>query len=64
VAFWQVLNLVFCKIYDEKAGGRPRFYVRGTERNTPEGQAAIATRVRELFAEVKKHSDYAAVFAD
>ena len=44
-AFWQVLNLIFCKIHDEKTAGRPRFYVRGTERNTQEGRAAIAGRI-------------------
>ena len=62
--FWQVLNLIFCKIHDEKTRGRPRFYVKGTERNTPEGQAAIAKRVRGLFDEVKDHSEYEAVFTD
>jgi hypothetical protein len=64
VAFWQVVNLIFCKIHDEKAGGRPRFYVKGTERNTSEGQAAIAGRVHALFEEVKTDSDYAAVFTE
>jgi type I restriction enzyme M protein len=64
VAFWQVVNLIFCKIHDEKAGGRPRFYVKGTERNTSEGQAAIAARVHDLFKEVKTDSDYTAVFTE
>lgn len=64
VAFWQVVNLIFCKIHDEKIGGRPRFYVKGTERNTSEGQAAIAARVHDLFEEVKTDSDYAAVFTE
>ncbi len=63
-AFWQVLNLIFCKIHDEKSPGRPRFYVRGTERNSPEGQAAIAARVKGLFETVKSHPDYASVFTE
>lgn len=63
-AFWQVLNLIFCKIHDEKIGGRPRFFVRGTERNTPQGQAAIAKRIRDLFDEVKAHADYRTVFSE
>jgi len=63
-AFWQVLNLIFCKIHDEKRGGRPRFYVKGTERNTPQGQAAIAERIHALFEEVKAHPDYASVFTE
>lgn len=64
VAFWQILNLIFCKSHDERTPGRTRFYVKGTERNTPEGQAAIAARIRDLFAEVKEHPDYRAVFTD
>ncbi len=63
-AFWQVLNLIFCKIHDEKTGGRPRFYIKGTERNTPEGRVAIAARIEELFEEVKNHPDYEAVFTE
>jgi type I restriction enzyme M protein len=63
-AFWQVLNLIFCKIHDERTPGRRRFWVKGTERNTPEGQEAIADRIRGLFAEVKSDSNYASVFSD
>ena len=48
-AFWQVLNLIFCKIHDEPTPGVRRFWVKGTERNTPEGQAAIAERIKALF---------------
>ena len=53
-AFWQVLNLIFCKIHDERTAGKRRFWVRGTERNTPQGQAAIAARIKGLFDEVKR----------
>ncbi|MBN2006284.1 MAG: N-6 DNA methylase [Anaerolineae bacterium] len=63
-AFWQVLNLIFCKIHDEHTHGKRRFWVRGTERNTPEGQAKIAGRIKELFAEVKAHTSYASVFSE
>jgi len=63
-AFWQVLNLIFCKIHDERSTGRRRFWVKGTERNTPEGQAAIARRIKELFAEVKNDPNYSSVFTD
>jgi type I restriction enzyme M protein len=45
-AFWQVLNLIFCKIHDERSTGQRRFWVKGTERNNPEGQAAIAKRIK------------------
>ncbi len=63
-AFWQVLNLIFCKIHDERSKGKRRFWVRGTERNTPEGQAAIAQRIRDLFAEVKQALEYASIFSE
>jgi type I restriction enzyme M protein len=63
-AFWQVLNLIFCKIHDERTTGQRRFWVKGTERNTPEGQAAIAARIRALFDEVKRDPAYASVFTE
>lgn len=64
VAFWQVLNLIFCKIHDERATSKRRFWVKGTERNIPEGQRAIARRIRDLFDEVKRDRRYASVFSE
>lgn len=70
-AFWELLNLIFCKIYDErrrefcrKTGEtyRRRFWVGVKERNTPEGQEAIAKRINELFKEVKESDEYKDVF--
>jgi len=63
-AFWQVLNLIFCKIHDERTSGSRRFWVKGTERNTPEGQEAITTRIQTLFEEVKRDPSYSSVFSD
>lgn len=63
-AFWQVLNLIFCKIHDERTKGQRRFWVKGTERNTPEGQAAIADRIKGLFDEVKRDLNYASIFTE
>jgi len=63
-AFWQVLNLIFCKIHDERTPGRRRFWVMGTERNTEAGQAAIAQRVKDLFDEVKRDPISASVFSE
>jgi len=64
-AFWQVLNLIFCKIHDERTtGGKRRFWVKGTERNTPEGQEAIAKRIKALFEEVKNDPSYRSVFTE
>lgn len=69
-AFWQVLNLIFCKIYEERKirdegiSVERRFWVRGTERNSPEGQAAIAKRIKDLFEEVKNDANYRSVFTE
>jgi type I restriction enzyme M protein len=63
-AFWQVLNLIFCKIHDERTTGKRRFWVKGTERNTPEGQTAITKRIKELFEEIKNDPNYSSVFTE
>lgn len=62
--YWQFLNLIFCKIHDERSTGKRRFWVKGTERNSPEGQAAIAKRIKELFEEVKQDPNYSSVFTE
>ncbi|MCB1563883.1 MAG: N-6 DNA methylase, partial [Alphaproteobacteria bacterium] len=64
VAFWQILNLFFCKIHDERTTGSRRFWVKGTERNTRDGQRAIAARIKELFAEVKADKRYSRIFSE
>jgi type I restriction enzyme M protein len=51
-AFWQLLYLIFAKILDEQQSKR-LFFVGATERNTPEGQQRIATRIHTLFNHVK-----------
>ena len=70
-AFWQLLNLIFCKIYDEKRRDicarkgesyRRYFWVGVTENNTEEGRAAVAQRIKKLFAEMKESLEFAEVF--
>ena len=67
-AFWQLLNLIFCKLYDEKRqfnsekSYRRQFYVGVTEQNTEEGRKAIATRIKGIFEELKTASIYSEVF--
>lgn len=69
-AFWELLNLIFCKIYDEKRrfnmhngeSYRRRFWVGVKERNTPEGQQAVAKRIKALFQELKDDELYSEVF--
>lgn len=51
--FWQLLYLIFAKILDEQQSKR-RFFVGATERNTPEGQTAIAERIHRVFEDVKR----------
>lgn len=70
-AFWQLLYLIFCKIYDEKRRFMPgevgdsyrrKFWVGIKEKNTPEGQKAAAIRVKDLFDELKKSPLFSEVF--
>ncbi|WAZ23724.1 N-6 DNA methylase [Streptomyces cinnabarinus] len=65
-AFWQFLYVLFAKLHDEKMvrekKGDPRFYVDTTElvalAKDDAGSSAVAQRVKDLFAEVKKdHPD-------
>jgi type I restriction enzyme M protein len=70
-AFWELLNLIFCKLYDEKrrfidaknrVSYRRRFWVGVKEMNTPEGQAAVTERIKSLFEELKTDDLYKDVF--
>lgn len=70
-AFWELLNLIFCKIYDEKRRYlcaernetyRRQFWVGVTERNTPEGQAAVAKRIKAIFQQLKTDVIFSEVF--
>lgn len=70
-AFWQLLYLIFCKLYDEKRrfipseigeSYRRKFWVGLKEKNTPEGQKAAAKRVKELFTELKTKDIFSEVF--
>ena len=71
-AFWELLNLIFCKIYDEKRRYlcaernetyHRQFWVGVTERNTPEGQAAVAKRIKAIFKQLKTDAIFSEVFA-
>lgn len=69
-AFWELLNLIFCKLYDEKerfnekreTSYRRRFWVGVKEKNTIEGLAAIASRIKGLFEELKDDKVFREVF--
>ncbi|MDF0714570.1 N-6 DNA methylase [Muricauda sp. 334s03] len=70
-AFWQLLNLIFCKIYDEKRrfmelpdgeSYRRKFWVGVKEQNSEEGRRAVAKRIKGLFEELKNDNLFSEVF--
>ncbi len=70
-AFWELLNLIFCKIYDEKRrylcaerneSYHRQFWVGVKEQNTPEGQAAVAKRIKAIFEQLKTDALFSEVF--
>lgn len=70
-AFWELLNLIFCKLYDEKRriqdadegiSYRRRFWAGAKERFTEEGQHAIAERTKALFDELQESKVFKDVF--
>ena len=70
-AFWELLNLIFCKLYDEKRRNmdakegisyRRRFWVGVKEQFTEEGRKAVADRIRALFEELKESQVFRDVF--
>jgi type I restriction enzyme M protein len=70
-AFWQLLNLIFCKLYDEKRrficaengeSYRRKFWVGVKEQNTEDGRKAVADRIKGLFEELKTDSVFSEVF--
>jgi type I restriction enzyme M protein len=70
-AFWQLLNLIFCKLYDEKRkficaekgeSYRRKFWVGVKEQNSEEGRKAVADRIKGLFDELKSDSVFSEVF--
>ena len=61
-AFWQLLYLIFCKLYDEKRrflayesgeSYRRKFWVGVKEQNTDEGRKKVAERIKSIFEEIK-----------
>lgn len=70
-AFWELLNLIFCKLYDEKCrinnpdpsvSYRRRFWVGAKERFTKEGQREVAARIKSLFDDLKESQVFKDVF--
>ena len=70
-AFWQLLYLIFCKLYDEKRrfkcietgeSYRKKFWVGIKENNTDEGRRAVAKRIKVIFEELKQDGTFSDVF--
>ena len=70
-AFWELLNLIFTKLYDEKRrisdvkegiSYRRRFWVGVKEQNTEEGRKTVAERIKGLFEELKESQMFRDVF--
>lgn len=70
-AFWQLLNLIFCKLFDEKRrficaekgeSYRRKFWVGIKEQNTEGGRKAVAKRIKGLFEELKTDEIFSEVF--
>ncbi|MFA6400455.1 MAG: N-6 DNA methylase [Salinivirgaceae bacterium] len=70
-AFWELLNLIFCKIYDEKRrfipspngeSYRRKFWVGVKEQNSDEGLKSISKRIKGIFQELKTDPLFSEVF--
>lgn len=70
-AFWELLNLIFCKIYDEKRRFMPspngesyrrKFWVGVKEQNSEEGLSSISNRIKGIFQDLKKDPLFSEVF--
>lgn len=70
-AFWQLLYLIFCKLYDEKRrficiekgeSYRRKFWVGIKEKNSDAGRKNVAKRIKDIFEELKQEGTFSDVF--
>ncbi len=59
-AFWELLKLIFCKIWDERNNPEIEFYAAATERHGINGPLKVRDRISMLFDHVKE--EYKAIF--
>jgi type I restriction enzyme M protein len=52
VAFHEFLKIIFCKVFDEKYGTTPKFFINPEEQRTSKGIKSVEKRVQELFTSV------------
>lgn len=60
-AFFELLKVIFCKIYDERNVGSPlEFYATAKEKISQDGQLTVVNRLSKIFEKVKKR--YPSIF--
>lgn len=60
-AFFELLKVIFCKIFDERNFGRPvEFYATAKEKSSNDGRLTVFNRVSKIFQQVKQR--YPAIF--
>ncbi len=59
-AFWELLKMIFCKIYDERSSDEVQFFASANERHGVNGPLKVKARLDKLFAAVK--NDYPTIF--
>lgn len=61
-AFFELLKVIFCKIYDEKQFPEPlQFFASASEKASNDGRLAVKQRIGKIFEAVKRR--YQAIFA-
>jgi len=54
-AFFELLKIIFCKIYDERNFPKPlEFYATAKEKQSNDGRLTVKRRIGKIFDEVKK----------
>lgn len=53
-AFWELLKLIFCKIWDERNSQKVDFFAAASEAQGMNGQIKVNARLQNLFENVKK----------
>lgn len=61
-AFWELLKLIFCKIWDERNNDAIEFYAGATERNGINGAMKVQERISALLGSVK--DEYPTIFEE
>ncbi len=61
-AFWELLKLIFCKIYDERHNDEIEFYASGNDRHGVNGPLKVKKRIDDMFDQVR--GEYASIFRE